>query len=65
MSTKFFLYIFSFIIVVFAIESVNISIIFKKNREIQAKIFYFILALCMTELLTSFLYNLYEASKFF
>ena len=65
MSAKFFLYLFSFVIVVFSIESVNISVIFKKNRVMQAKIFYFILALCMTELLTNFLYNLYEASKFF
>lgn len=65
MSAKFFLYLFSFIIVTFSIESVNINSIFKKNRIWQAKIFYFILALCMTELLTSFLYNLFEASKFF
>ena len=65
MSAKFFLYLLSFVIVVFSIESVNISVIFKKNRVMQAKIFYFILALCMTELLTNFLYNLYELFKFF
>ena len=65
MSAKFFLYLFSTILVVFSIDSVNITAIFKKNRVFQAKIFYFILALCMIEVLTSFFYNLFEASKFF
>lgn len=64
MSTKFFLYIFSSIIVIWSIDSVNINQIFKKNKINQARIFYFILALCMIELLTSFLYNLFEATKF-
>ena len=65
MSAKFFLYLFSFIVVAFSIDSVNISVIFKKNRNFQAKVFYFILALCMTELLAEFLYNIFETSKFF
>ena len=64
MSVKFFIYVFSSIIVIWSIDSVNINQIFKKNRINQAKIFYFILALCMIELLTSFLYNLFEATKF-
>lgn len=64
MSAKFFLYIFSSIIVIWSIDSVNINQIFKKNKINQARIFYFILALCMIELLTSFLYNLFEATKF-
>ena len=63
MSAKFFLYLFSTVVVIFSIESVNIAPIFKKNRVFQAKIFYFLLALCMIELLTNFLYNLFEATK--
>ena len=65
MSAKLFLYLFSSIVVIFSIDSVNITGIFKKNRGFQAKIFYFILALCMIELLTNFLYNLFEATKIF
>jgi len=65
MSAKFFLYIFSSIIVIYSIDSININQIFKKNKIMQARIFYFLLALCMIELLTSFLYNLFEATKFF
>lgn len=64
MSAKLFLYLFSSVIVIFSIDSVNINAIFKKNKFFQAKIFYFLIALCMIELLTNFLYNLFEASKF-
>ena len=65
MSAKLFLYLFSSVIVIFSIDSVNINAIFKKNKVFQAKIFYFLIALCMIELLTSFLYNLFEVAKFF
>ena len=64
MSVKFFLYIFSSIIVIWSIDSVNITGIFKKNRVMQARIFYFLIAISMIELLTQFLYNLFEATKF-
>ena len=64
MSVKVFLYLFSSIIVIWSIDSVNINAIFKKNRNTQAKIFYFLIALCMIELLTNFFYNLFTAVKF-
>lgn len=64
MNAKLILYIFSSIIVIFSIDSININGIFKKNKIFQAKIFYFLIALCMIELLTNFLYNIYEAAKF-
>lgn len=64
MSAKFFLYLFSTIIVIYSIDSININQIFKKNKIMQARIFYFLLAICMIEILTSFLYNLFEATKF-
>ncbi len=65
MSAKLFLYLFSSLIVIVGLDSVNINQIFKKNKIFQARLFYFILGLCMIELLTSFFYNLFEASKFF
>lgn len=64
MSAKAFLYLFSTIIVIYSIDSININQIFKKNKIMQAKIFYFLLAICMIEILTSFFYNLFEATKF-
>ena len=63
MSAKIFIYLFSLVVVIWSIDSVNITQIFKKNKIVQAKIFYFILALCLTELLTEFIYNVFEAVK--
>ena len=65
MSAKLLLYIFSSIIVIWSIESINIVGIFKKNRVYQARVFYFLLALCMIELLTELLYNIFELVKIF
>lgn len=64
MSVKVFLYLFSSIVVIWAIDSVNITKIFKKNKIMQAKVFYFLLAISMIQLLTMFLYDLFEATKF-
>lgn len=64
MSVKVFLYLFSSIVVIWAIDSVNITQIFKKNKIMQAKVFYFLLAISMIQLLTMFLYDLFEATKF-
>ena len=54
---KFALYILSAIIVVYSMDGVNINFVFKKNKIIQARIFYLVLVLCFTYLLTSFLYD--------
>lgn len=64
MSAKFFLYLFSSIIVIWSIDSININQIFKKNKVVQARVFYFLLAVCIIQLLTDFLYELFEATKF-
>lgn len=54
---KFAIYILSAIIVIYSIDGVNINSIFKKNKIIQARVFYLVLALCLTYLLGSFLYD--------
>lgn len=64
MSAKIFLYLFSSIIVIYAFDSININQIFKKNKILQARIFYFLLAICMIQLLTTFLYDVFEVTKF-
>ena len=54
---KFAIYILSAIIVVYSIDAVNINVIFKKNKVIQARVFYLVLTLSFTYLLGSFLYE--------
>lgn len=65
MSVKLYIYLLSMIVVIWSFDSVNITQIFKKNKVVQARVFYFVLALCLTELLTEFIYNLFEATRIF
>lgn len=63
MSGKFFLYVAVTIIVIWAMDSVNINQIFKKNRIIQARIFYFLLGISLIYLITNFLFDLFTTVK--
>lgn len=65
MSGKFFLYIIVTIIVIWAMDSVNINQIFKKDRVIQARVFYFLLGLSLIYLVTNFIMDLFVSLKFF
>ena len=63
MTGKFFLYLFVTIIVIWSLDSVNINQIFKKNRIIQARVFYFLLGLSMIYLVTNFLYDIFTSVR--
>jgi uncharacterized membrane protein YwzB len=45
MKGKFFVYIIVSILTIWAIDSVNINQIFKKNRPFQSTLFYFLLTI--------------------
>jgi len=63
MSVKFFIYFFVGILVIWAMDSVNINAIFKKNKIVQARVFYFLLGLAMIYLITNFIMDFFEYSK--
>ena len=63
MTFKFILYASVTIIVIWAMESVNINQIFKKNKVLQARIFYFLLGLSLIYLVTNFIYDLINSVK--
>lgn len=65
MGYKFFLYVFVTIVVIWAMDSVNINQIFKKNKILQARIFYFLLGISLIYLVTNFFMDLYTSIKFF
>ncbi len=65
MTGKFFLYVLVTIIVIWAMDSVNINQIFKKNKIIQARVFYFLLGLSLIYLVTNFFIDLFSAVKIF
>lgn len=63
MTGKFFLYIAVTILVIWAMDSININKIFKKNKILQARIFYFLLGISMIYLVTNFLFDLFTSVK--
>lgn len=52
---KYAIYLLSTIIVIWSMDSININGIFKKNKVMQAKVFYIILCLVLIYLLSNFL----------
>lgn len=65
MSGKFFLYVAVTILVIWALDSVNINQIFKKNKVLQARVFYLLLGLSMIYLVTNFIMDLFTSGKIF
>ena len=64
MTIKTILYIIFLPIVLWALDAVNISVIFKKNRYYQARLFYLILTLIITYLLVNFVIDFTNYTKF-
>ncbi len=65
MTGKFLVYLFSTIIVIWSMDAVNINKIFKKNRIIQARIFYFLLGISLIYLVANFFMDLFMSIKIF
>ncbi len=63
MSVKFFIYLFVSILVVWAMEAVNINQIFRKNRVLQARVFYLLLGLSMIYLVSNFVFDFFVFTK--
>ena len=61
MTAKFFLYMTSAVLVIWSMESVNINQIFKKNKVVQARLFYFCLVISLIYLVTNFFWDLFLA----
>lgn len=59
MSVKFYIYLFSTILVLWAVDSININQIFKKNKVYQARAFYFCIVISLIYLVTNFIYDFF------
>ncbi len=60
---KLFLYLICIPITIFAIDSININCIFKKNKVYQAKLFYLIFVFSVSYLFTNFIYDFVYSIK--
>lgn len=54
---KFILYLLVLPLVIFTMDSININAIFKKNKVMQAKIFYILLIFALSYLVCNFVYD--------
>ena len=63
MKGKFFIYILSTVLVIWSMDSVNINKIFLKNKEPQARLFYFLLGISLIYLVTNFFMDLFTSLK--
>ena len=61
---KFIIYMCVTIIVIWAMDSLNINQFFKKNKVIQARVFYFLVGISIIYLVTNFLTDLFTSGKF-
>lgn len=61
---KLFLYIFITLVVVWTMDGLNINFIFKKNRVVQARVFYLLVTLSLSYLVTNFVYDFFLSSQF-
>ena len=62
---KFFLYLVVTILVIWAMDSLNINGIFKKGKVFQARLLYFFLGISLIYLVTNFLMDLFTIMKLF
>jgi len=58
------LYIVTTILSIWALDSVNITNLFKKNRYYQSRLLYLFLAMSLSYLVVNFFYDFFLYSKF-
>lgn len=63
MNVKFLLYAFITPFVILSLNSININQIFKKNKVLEARLFYFFIALSIIYLVVNFIYDCASLSK--
>jgi len=57
MNFKIYLYFLVTFFVIIGLDSININVVFKKNKVFQARVFYFLLAFCMVYIITNLIYD--------
>ncbi|MBQ2639669.1 MAG: DUF1146 domain-containing protein [Bacilli bacterium] len=62
---KLLLYVLVTMLVIWAMDSVNINKFFKKDKIVQARVFYFLLGISLIYLVTNFIMDLFSVSKIF
>lgn len=59
MNVKSILYLVSVPLVLYALDSININAIFKKNKIFQARLFYLLITIAISYLVVNFFYDFF------
>ncbi len=65
MSAKFFVYLLTLVVVIYAMDALRINEIFKKNKIFQARLCYLLIALSLTYLVTNFIMDFFISSQIY
>lgn len=60
---KAYLYVIVLILVIWVMDCVDINRIFKKNKNLQARILYLMICIVITYMVVNFLWDFYSISK--
>lgn len=63
MSIKAIIYCVVVPLIIWILESIDINKIFKKNRPVQATLFYLVICLCLSYLVVNFFYDFFLNSR--
>lgn len=63
MNVKVYIYIFTILLSTYSLSGINFNLFWKKNKNIEARIFVIILSFIMGYLLTNFITDFLSASK--
>lgn len=64
MNIKTILYLVTVPLTIWAVESINVQNLFKKNRKYQATLLYLIISISLSYLVVNFFYDFFLNSKF-
>ncbi len=64
MNIKTILYLVTVPLIIWAVESINVQNLFKKNRKYQATLLYLIISISLSYLAVNFFYDFFLNSKF-
>ncbi len=63
MSVKLILYLIDIPFTIYVLEGLNINHLFKKNRVLQATLFYLVCTICISYLTVNFLYDIFTYTR--
>ncbi|MDD3821619.1 MAG: DUF1146 family protein [Bacilli bacterium] len=65
MNGKLILYLVITPLVIWSLDSLNINVLFKKNKYMEARVIYILIGIAISYLAVNFLYDFFELSSYY